>query len=125
MTALILRVFSSLVAAMLAAQLIARSRTWFEGVPSAQAHLEAVLLGVLSGLLIVSLASLIKLILRRFLVSTRNEVIVAQSPRFINESDEHDHLRDMFFSQVQSPEDRRRKYFLEDTFEMEMHEEMV
>jgi hypothetical protein len=125
MTAPILRIFSSLVAAILAAHLFARSRTWFEGVTSAQAHLEAILLGVLSGLLIVSLASLIKLILRRFLVSTRNEIIVAQSPRSINESDEYDHLGDMFFSQVQSPEERRREYVLVDTSEIEMQEEMV
>ena len=125
MTAFILRLFSSLAAAMLAAHLFARSRAWFEAVPSVQAHLEAILSGVLSGLLIVSLASLIKLILGRFLVSTRNEVMVAQSTRFITESDEHHHPGDMFYSQDQSPEDRRRKYFLVDTFEIEMHEEMV
>lgn len=125
MTAFVLRLFSSLVAVMLAAHLITRSRAWFEAVPSAQAHLEAILLGVLSGLLIVSFASLIKLILGRFLASTRNEVIVAQSPRFINEGDEHHHPGDMFYSQDQRPEDRRRKYFLVDKFEIEMHEETV
>lgn len=125
MTAFVLRLFSSLVAVMLAAHLIAGSRAWFEAVPSAQAHLEAILLGVLSGLLIVSFVSLIKLIMSRFLVSTRKEVIVAHSPRFINEGDEHHHPGDMFYSQEQSPEDRRRKYFLVDKFEIEMHEEMV
>ncbi|HEY46520.1 MAG: hypothetical protein AMJ88_07130 [Anaerolineae bacterium SM23_ 63] len=123
MTALILRVFSCLVAVMLAVNLIARSRTWYEAVPSSQAHLEAALLGVLSGLLIASLGSLIKLILRRFLVSTRNEVIVTHSHRLINESDEH-HPGDMFCSQVKNPDDQRRKYFFVDTFEFEMHEEM-
>jgi hypothetical protein len=125
MTAFILRLFSSLGAGMLAAHLIARSRAWFKAVPSAQAHLEAILLGIISGLLIVSLASLIKLILGRFLVSTRNEVIVAHSPRFINEGDEHHHPGDMFYSKDQSPEDRRREYSLVDMFEIEMHEEMV
>jgi hypothetical protein len=124
MTALNLRMFSNLAAAMLAADLIARNRTWFEGVPSAQDHLEAVLWGVLSGLLIASLASLIKLILGRFLVSTRNEVIVAHSPGIINESDEH-HPGDMVYSQIQRHDDRRREYFLVDTFEAELYEEMV
>jgi hypothetical protein len=110
---------------MLAAYLIVRSRTWFEGVLNSQANLEAILLGVLSGLLIASLASLIKMILRRFLLPTRNEVIVAHLPRVINESDEHHHSRDMFNSQIQSPEDRRRKYIVVDAFEIELHEEIV
>ena len=125
MTAFILRLFSSLIASMLAAHLIVRSRTWFESAPSAQAHLEAILLGVLSGMLIASLASLIKLILRMFLISTQNEVIVAHSSIVINESDEHHDSGHIFNSQVQSHEDRRRKYILVDAFEIEMHEEMA
>lgn len=124
MTAFILRLISSLVTATLVAHLIARIRTWFEEIPSAQLPLEAVLLGVLSGLLIVSLASLIKLVLGRFLASTRNEVIVAHSPRFIHEVDEH-HLEGMTYSQDQTPEDGRREYSLVNTLEFELHEEMV
>lgn len=124
MMAFILRLFSGLIASMLAAHLIVRSRTWFEGPSSGQVHLEAILLGVLSGLLIVSLTSLIKLMLRRFLLSTRNEVIVAHLPKVINESDEQHHSGD-FYSQIQSPEGRRRKYILVDAFEIELHEEMV
>ena len=119
-----LRTFSNLIAAILAAHLLVRSRTWFEGVSNAQAHLEAVLLGVLSGLLIVSLVSLIKLILGRFLLSTREEVHVAHFPRYISESDEPHHPGD-FYSQVESPADLRRKFFVVDTLEIEMHEEMV
>ena len=124
MTTFIPRLISSLVTATLTAYLIARIRTWFEGIPSAQVPLEAVLLGVLSGLLIVSLASLLKLVLGRFLVSTRNEVIVAHSPRFIHEVDEH-HSEGMTYLQDQTPEDRRREYSLVDTLEYELHKEMV
>ncbi len=125
MTALLLRTFTCLVVAILTADLIARSQTWFEGVPSSQAHLEAVTLGVLSGLLIASIGSLIKLILRRFLFSTRNEITVAQSPMFIHGNDEQHHPGDMFFSRDQRPEDRRRNYSLVNRVEIEMHEEVA
>lgn len=125
MTTIIVRMLSSLVAAMFAAHLIVRSRTWIESIPSAQAHLEAILLGVFSGFLIASLVSLIKSILSRVLVSTRDEVLVAHLPRLINEGDERHHPVDMFLSHVQPPEGLRREYSLVDTFEIEMQEEMV
>jgi hypothetical protein len=124
MMAFIPRLISTLTAATLSANLIARIQTWFEGTPSARGNLEAILLGVLLGLLIASLTSLIKLVLGKFLASTRNEVMVAQSPWFIHEVDEH-LSEGMFDSQNKSPEDRRRTYLLVDTHEIELHEEMV
>lgn len=124
MTTLIVRVLSSLAAAIFTAHFVVRSRTWFEG-PSDGAHLEVVLLGLFSGMLIASLVSLIKLILSRFLVSTRSEVLVAPLPQLINEGDEHRRAGEMLHSQIQCQEDLRREYFLVDTFESEMQEEKV
>jgi hypothetical protein len=124
MTALIVRVLSSLVSATFAAHLIVRSRIWYEGVPSAQVHLEAVLLGVFSGLLIASIVSLIKLLLSGFLVSTQSEILFAHLSQLSNEGDEH-HPGDMFHSQIQPREDLRREYSLVDTLEIEMQKEMV
>jgi hypothetical protein len=124
MTRPLFRTFVALVITVLVVHLIVRNRTWFEGDTNAHAQVEAVVLGFFSGLLIVSLVSLIKMIVGRFVATTRVEILIARLPSFIGESDEGDPLWDPFLSQVQRLEDHRRTYHLLDVLpEIEMYEE--
>lgn len=122
MTRPLLRTFGGLVMTVLVVHLIVRARTWFEGGTNAHVQVEAVVLGFFSGLLIVSL---IKLIVGRIVARTRVEILTAQLPAPLEESDEGGSWWDSFLPEVQRLEDHRRTYHLIDAPEVEMYEETV
>lgn len=120
----LLRTLVALVITVLVVHIIVRNRAWFEGDTNTHAQVEAVVFGFFSGLLIVSLVSLIKLIVGWFVATTRVEILMARLPSFIGESDDGDSSWDPLLSQVQRLEDRRRTYHLVDALpEIEMYEE--
>jgi hypothetical protein len=124
MTRSLLRTIGALVIIALVVRLIVGTGTWFEGDTNDQTQVEAVMFGFLSGLLIVSLVSLIKLIVGWFVAATRVELLAARLDRFAGESDEEDPVWDPFM--VERLEDHRRTYRSVDALsEVEMYEEVV